>query len=166
MRMSTISSKEKHNLLATCWNTCEPAGSWLGFPTSQWWTTEAHWNHTAPEKSKFPAVQKRIPTLKPFMGTLEVPVTNWSSRDLISLLKDKTTRQYLKLVRFYQHYWSDWIEWTQTKQLPVLESGGMWTEWNVFTSLTLKFDLGSLKDWCVSIDCWETHHWMTIWFGW
>ena len=33
----------------TCWNRCEPAGSWLGFPTSQLWTAEARWNHIAPE---------------------------------------------------------------------------------------------------------------------
>ena len=121
-------TREKESLFATCWNTCEPAGSWLGSPTSQLWTAAAHWNHIAPErKNDFtqsfgyqpmihihfeprskslkifsrPSLQHSngsIPTLKPFMGTLEVPVTNWSSRDLISLLKDKTTRQYLEVV--------------------------------------------------------------------
>lgn len=33
-------------------------------------------------------------TLNPFMGTLEVPVTNCNNLDLISLLKDNTTLQY------------------------------------------------------------------------
>ena len=34
--------------IVTCWNKCEPLGSWLGYPISQLWTAGARWNRTAP----------------------------------------------------------------------------------------------------------------------